>query len=240
MYATGEWTTRTLLAELTEKGLASRPTPKRPSRPITASAFHDMLRNSYYIGVIEYRGVRYEGKHTPIVDRQVFDEVARILEAQNYAGEKKCVHHHYLKGSIWCGCCQSRLIVCKAKGRSGQIYPYFVCIGGQRNRTSCTQRALSIKLIETAIESYYATVELSRDLRLRSEQLILEQIAELRENDVTDRQRLVTRQRRLLDERAKLLEAHYAGAIPLDLLKTEQDRISVELDPSNNDCPQQS
>ena len=128
-----------------------------------------MLRNPYYIGVIEYRGVRYEGKHPPIVNKQVFGEVARILEAQNHAGEKKRVHHHYLKGSIWCGCCGSRLIVCRAKGRSGQIYPYFVCIGRQRNRTSCTQRALSIKLIETAIESFYATVELSHDLRLQTE-----------------------------------------------------------------------
>jgi hypothetical protein len=38
------------------------------------------------------------------------------------------------------------------------------------------------------------------------------------------------RQRKLLDERSKLLEAHYAGAIPLDLLRTEQDRIGGELD----------
>ena len=40
----------------------------------------------------------------------------------------------------------------------------------------------------------------------------------------------MSRQRKLLDQRAKLLEAHYAGAIPLDLLKTEQDRIRNELD----------
>ena len=32
---------------MTEKGLLSRPTPKRPSQPITVSAFHDMLRNPY-------------------------------------------------------------------------------------------------------------------------------------------------------------------------------------------------
>ena len=38
------------------------------------------------------------------------------------------------------------------------------------------------------------------------------------------------RQRKLLDERSKLLEAHYAAAIPLDRLKTEQDRIGGELD----------
>jgi site-specific DNA recombinase len=230
MYATGEWTTRTLLVELTEKGLLSRPTPKRPARPVTTSGFHSMLRNPYYIGVIEYRGVRSQGKHEPLIAQPIFDEVQRRLESQNLAGEKRRVHHHYLKGSIWCGCCESRLIVCNAKSRSGTIYPYFICIGRQRDAASCTQRALSIDHVERAIEDYYAKVELSRDLRLQTEQTILEQIAGLRETDIVDRQRIVTRQRRLLDERAKLLEAHYAGAIPLDLLKTEQDRISSELD----------
>lgn len=37
------------------------------------------------------------------------------------------------------------------------------------------------------------------------------------------------RRRALLDERQKLLQAHYAGAIPLVLLKSEQDRITQEL-----------
>jgi site-specific DNA recombinase len=38
------------------------------------------------------------------------------------------------------------------------------------------------------------------------------------------------RLRRLLNERAKLLEAHYADAIPLDLMKIEQERIARDLD----------
>ena len=38
-----------------------------------------------------------------------------------------------------------------------------------------------------------------------------------------------SRLRRLDDERKKLLEAHYAGAVPLDLLKTEQKRLSHEI-----------
>ena len=33
----------------------------------------------------------------------------------------------------------------------------------------------------------------------------------------------------MTDERVRLLQAHYAGAIPLDLLKTEQDRIARQL-----------
>ncbi len=43
-------------------------------------------------------------------------------------------------------------------------------------------------------------------------------------------ERLEKKRARLLSERAKLLEAHYAGAIPLDLLKSEQARIGKELE----------
>jgi site-specific DNA recombinase len=235
-YATGEWTVRTLLEEATKRGLLSRPTPKRPARPITISAFHEMLKNPYYIGIVRYRGVEYAGKHEPLINRQTFDEVQRLLEAHNFAGEKERVHHHYLKGSIFCGKtdehgqeCRCRLIVCNAKNRTGRIYPYFVCIGRQRSRTSCTQRAVLIEKVEDAVGDFYKSVELSSDLRLQTEQMILEQIAELRENAGVERQQLVTRQRRALDERAKLLEAHYAGAIPLDLLKSEQERLGSEL-----------
>jgi site-specific DNA recombinase len=229
MYSTGEWTVRTLLEELTPKGLVSRPTPKRPSRPITISALHELLRNPYYIGIVDYRGVRYDGKHPPLISQRIFDEVQRILEVQNYAGEKKRKHHHYLKGSVWCGCCGSRLIVTNARSRSGQIYPYFTCIGRQRDPNSCSQRAVLIDHVEELVAEYYTRFQLGHDLRLETEQTILEQMAALRENEVLERDRLVRRQRKLLDERGKLLEAHYAGAIPLELLKTEQDRISNQL-----------
>ncbi|QLL08637.1 hypothetical protein [Mycobacterium vicinigordonae] len=35
--------------------------------------------------------------------------------------------------------------------------------------------------------------------------------------------------KRLIEERDTLLHAHYAGAVPLDQLKTEQERISSAL-----------
>lgn len=44
-----------------------------------------------------------------------------------------------------------------------------------------------------------------------------------------ERRRLAAAKSRLDAERTLLLQAHYAGAIPLDLLKAEQNRISREL-----------
>ncbi|RAW10216.1 hypothetical protein DPM12_19210, partial [Phytoactinopolyspora halophila] len=46
-----------------------------------------------------------------------------------------------------------------------------------------------------------------------------------------DERAMLTSQRDKLEaERLKLVQAHYADAIPLDLLKTEQDRIRTNLD----------
>ena len=84
--------------------------------------------------------------------------------------------------------------------------------------------------MEEVIADYYKNVELSPELRMQTEQKILEQIAELREDSGIERTRLVTRQRRALSERRKLLEAHYAGAVPLDLMKSEQERLGEELE----------
>ncbi len=194
-YATGEWTTRTLHAEATRRGLTTKATFKRAESPIALSAFGTMLKNPYYLGVVRYRGVEYEGKHEHLIDKTTFDAVQRQLEANNYAGEKQRQHHHYLKGSVFCGKkdnhgneCGCRLIVTNANSRSKTVYPYFICIGRQRDTTSCKQRALPIIDVEQAICDFYTNVELSQDLRLQTEQKLLEQITELRENTGVDRQ----------------------------------------------------
>jgi hypothetical protein len=44
----------------------------------------------------------------------------------------------------------------------------------------------------------------------------------------TDRNVASRRIQHLSEQRKKLFDAHYAGAIPLDLLKEEQDRIAAE------------
>jgi len=50
-------------------------------------------------------------------------------------------------------------------------------------------------------------------------------------SSATDRERTTQerRLRKIVDQRQKLLDAHYADAIPLDLLKSEQTRIAAEV-----------
>lgn len=228
-YATGAWTIRTLHAELIERGLTARPGPTRPGKPLSRANVHVLLRNPYYTGVVRYRGVLYEGNHEPLVTREIWQKVQELLAANNFAGEKQRDHPHYLKGSVYCGTCGSRLLVSHAKNRHGTIYPYFICVGRQQKRNACTQQAILIEHAEDAVVATYASVRLTPVQAEQVRDYVLEEILKLRGYADNERGQQTRRVAKLRDERKKLLDAHYADAITLDLLKTEQARIGAEI-----------
>jgi site-specific DNA recombinase len=227
-YRTGDWTIRRLLAELTDRGLTTAPSTRGPGKPLTVSLLHKLLRHPYYMGLVRYRGVLYPGKHEPLTTPETWHEVQRLLSAKNFAGEKDREHLHYLKGTIYCGQCGARLIVCHAKGRGG-TYPYFICIGRQQKRSDCKQRAIPIEMAEAAVAAYYATIQLPEAEVARLRDYLGDELAKLRKDAERERMAQTRRLGQLEGERKKLLDAHYADAIPLDLLKSEQDRLTAEI-----------
>jgi site-specific DNA recombinase len=144
-------------------------------------------------------------------------------------GEKQREHPHYLKSTVFCGQCGSRLIVTMSKNRSGTVYPYFICLGRHQKTTDCTQRAMLISVIEQRIEEHYEGQQLEPKLRQQIEAMLRDDLSSLLRSAETENRRLSTQKSRLTNERNQLLQAHYAGAVPLDLLKTEQARISRQL-----------
>jgi len=141
-------------------GLRTRPTAKKPEKPLSRSQLAAMLQNPYYVGVVRYAGVEYEGRHEHLIDGASFAKAKAVLAAHNHATEKDRKHHHYLKGSLYCGRCGSRMGLIQAKGNGGK-YPYFFCIGRMK-RTGCEQSYVPVDLIETALERVYGDVRMPR------------------------------------------------------------------------------
>jgi site-specific DNA recombinase len=227
-YAAGGWTIRTLLGELTARGLTSTPGPNTGAKPLGTSNLQRLLRHPYYMGIVRYRGVLYPGRHEPLVTPEAWQKVQEVLVANNVAGEKQREHNHYLKGSVYCGACGSRLIVSHAKNRHGTIYPYFICLGRQQRRTDCRQQAIRIDQAEDAVAGAYASIRLTGEQADQVRDFVLDEMTKLRSATETERAHQERRLAKLRDERKKLLDAHYADAIPIDLLKSEQARIARE------------
>ncbi|MDR8020021.1 zinc ribbon domain-containing protein [Nesterenkonia aerolata] len=83
------------------------------------------------------------------------------MKAHKSAAEATQLHDHYLKGTVFCGACGSRLMVSNAKNRHGNVYPYFVCSGRHSKRTDCTRGAILIEDVEQLVENYYHHVQIT-------------------------------------------------------------------------------
>ncbi len=229
-YASGNWTVSQLHDELTSRGLMSLPTPKRPSKPMAVSSVHRLLTNPYYKGDVTYRGVNYKGAHQPLVPAEVWYQVQSVLTAHKSAAEATQIHDHYLKCTIHCGGCGSRLIVSNAKNRHGNVYCYFVCSGRHSKRTNCDRSAILIADVEKLIEDYYQRIQITPAQHEALAGMLHHEFDRLMSAEVDELAQLTANRDRLQHEQERLLQAHYADAIPLALLKREQDRILGELD----------
>jgi site-specific DNA recombinase len=219
-YALGDLSLVTLADEMAELGLRSQ-----DGRRISSSRLHQLLQSPYYLGKVPFGGVIYDGNHMPLVDRATFDTVQEVMRAHCTAGEKRRTHNHYLKGTVWCGCCGKRLVYNLAVNRQGEQYRYFFCVG---RRQGCPQRYVPVDAVERAVERYYATLE-------RTPKEIAERQAAIRsyfeaerathaKHTAIQRERLNAIERR----RDKLFDAYAAEAMPLTQLKREQERLTAE------------
>jgi hypothetical protein len=147
-------------------------------------------------------------------------------DAHSTGGERGWKHDHYLKGTLLCAECGSRLYYALAKGRFG----YFRCIGRNTRRTRCSQgRYVPASELEREVEALYGGVRVPAALRRRLERVLRVEVAERVRHRAGVAEFLSRRLRQLASEREKLLRAYYADAIDVAMLKREQARINAEV-----------
>ncbi len=166
LYATGNFTMEDIVEELTDQGLTTRATRQRPSGPVSSSKMSRLLRDRYYLGEVVYKGESFKGRHEQLIPHHVFDKVQTLLEGSGKAGERKMVHLHYLKGTVYCGACRrlreknSRLIVQRTVNQYENEYLYFFCIDKQNSGPCRLSRHMAITDVEDLVIEHYKSVRL--------------------------------------------------------------------------------
>ncbi len=236
-YASGAYTLDTLHAALARRGLITRQTRKYSATPVSRAHLARMLRNPYYVGTVRYGGIEYAGRHDPLIDKDTFSRVQAVLAAHGAAHERDRKHHHYLKGSLVCAHCGSRLTYVRAKGNGG-TYTYFACIGRIR-RTGCPLPYSAADTIEDRVAASYTRVKFEQIGAQTQEHWIAhlddvrdalaEAISGMRTHHAreirTQRQRIA----RIKDQQERLLDAFLDGALPKRILQEKQTRLEAEL-----------
>ena len=83
-------------------GLVSR----RNRKKFPQSRIHKILKNSFYNGLIEYNGEFFQGKHEPLITKEIFDTVQHIFnrESRNQGRHKYDFPFLNLATCNTCGC----------------------------------------------------------------------------------------------------------------------------------------
>lgn len=135
---------------------------------------------------------------------------------------------HYLKSTVYCFACERRLLVHKARSKSGRIYDYFVC-SGRQNTTRCGQGALRIADVEQRIEDLYVSIEISSAQRERIKRVYhhsFEAGASVRAQELSD----FREQREAIElQQTKLIDLYYRDGIPREVLVREQRKLAEAL-----------
>ena len=127
LYLDPDQNIQTVTNEVGRLGLTSR-----KGKPLTKSAIHKMLRNTFYIGTIHFNGKDYPGAHEPLLNNKLFHAVQVKLGERH---QTKIIRHNPLfKGMLRCGHCGGVITWQCQKGRY-----YGSC---QRHRQECKGRRL--------------------------------------------------------------------------------------------------
>lgn len=89
------------------------------------SLIYKILTNPVYYGGFKYAGKLYQGKHTPIISKELFDRVQQILALKGKRRTRHQKHNWAFQGLINCGHCGCALTAEIKKGK----YVYYHCTG---------------------------------------------------------------------------------------------------------------
>ena len=133
-YATGAESMSTLAAWLNDQGCRTK--GKRPAelfgekvnvdgRRFTHWSIRDILKNSFYIGKVRHKDELFDGRHRPLISRELFDDVQermkknRSRKSASATGNKR--EPHLLSGLLRCHECGT-VLWAQNQGSMGETY----------------------------------------------------------------------------------------------------------------------
>ena len=118
------------LLELRKLATAFGLVSKRQKKPLSFSNVHRILTNPFYYGLFVYKGEIFQGSHSPIIDKDLFDKVQEVIKFRSKPIINKN-HYFVFRGFIRCSECGCQITAEVQRGHA-----YYHCT---KKRGPCAQ-----------------------------------------------------------------------------------------------------
>ena len=124
------------------------------NKPHKLQRITNLLKNSFYYGIFEYNGEKYQGNHKPLISKSLFDKCQEIIKqkSKTYKNNKK---EFWFLGLAKCKECGSAITAEKhykfyPKTRGKVRYDYYRC---GKHQGKCSQKYVSASDFEQQIRN---------------------------------------------------------------------------------------
>lgn len=169
IFATGNYSLRTLSDEMDERGLKTA-----YGKKYSPEFMKTFLQRRFYIGKLEWKGKEYRGKHKPLISPELFYRVQEVLKRRRVDAGEKGKLEFLLRGVAYCQSCGQKL--------TGEIHPrgsYYRCLPNIHN-DKCDEPYAPVKLLDSQLEALYQRLQAPKKL-LELLKLEMNQIAQRRQ-----------------------------------------------------------
>lgn len=189
LYATGRYSLCSLAEEMARRGLKTK-----NGKLYSPERIKKILRNKFYIGIMEMWGKEVRGKHRPIVDESLFNQVQQILKERSITQDKWQKRDFLLRGLVYCESCKRRL--------TAEVHPrgtYYRCQSSINHK--CRERYIPLKQLEGQVETIYEILQPPKTLI----KLLKLEIEEIKRNfEAKSKKEIANLRRKIRGNEAKL------------------------------------
>lgn len=150
MFATSRYSVDELIDILYQKGFRSKRGLK-----MCKSKMNYILKNPFYIGELHWAEVHVQGKHKPIIDKSLYQQVQRVFAEHNHHACRRRKYSFLLRGYLFCGC-GARLTAGWFKNKTKS---YYYC----QNRKKCNESYVPSDKLESQVEQLFQKIQFSDD-----------------------------------------------------------------------------
>jgi DNA invertase Pin-like site-specific DNA recombinase len=189
LYATGQYSLGSLSEEIGKRGLGTK-----RGKLLSTESIKKILQNKFYIGRMVMWNEEVQGKHKPIIDESLFNQVQNVLAERKITQDKWQKREFLLRGLVYCQSCKKRL--------TAEVHPrgeYYRCQNNVHSR--CSERYIPTKLLESRIEKLYSLIEPSVKLL----KLLKAEIEEVQRNfQAKSKNEIANLKRKIAENEAKM------------------------------------